>query len=96
MIRCSCLTTIIRNLSFVEDNEFLANNRWLLDTLVRILNCHHQDMHKSFDCESYLCQQDINKFTNCSNLINSDDKQLESSTDSISPVCFLYSTYTNN
>ncbi len=52
LIRCSCLTTIIRNLSFIEENEFLANDRCLLDILERILNCSHQDMHDIFDYES--------------------------------------------
>ncbi len=77
MIRCSCLTTIIRNLSFIEENEYLANDRCLLDILERILNCHHQDMHQIFDYESslYTC-------SNCSDLINIDDTQLESSLDS--------------
>jgi len=52
MIRCSCLTTIIRNLSFIEENEYLANDRCLLDLLERILNCHHQNMHQIFDYET--------------------------------------------
>ncbi len=51
LIRCSCLTTIIRNFSFIEENEFLANDHCLLNILEQILNCSHQDMHDIFDYE---------------------------------------------
>jgi hypothetical protein len=48
--RCACLTTIIRNLSFIVDNVHLANDHRLLDILQRILNCHHDRMHSIYDC----------------------------------------------
>jgi hypothetical protein len=77
MTRCSCLTTIIRNLSFIEENEYLANDRRLLDILERILNCHHQDMHQIFDYQSHVDQQYIDTCSNCYDMINIDDTQLE-------------------
>ncbi|CAF4841597.1 unnamed protein product [Rotaria sp. Silwood1] len=86
MIRCSCLTTIIRNLSFIEENEYLANDRRLLDIFERILSCHHQDLHKIFSYESYLHQQYFHTCPNCSDIINIDDTQLESSIDSTAQV----------
>lgn len=49
IVRCSCLATIVRNLSFIEENDFLANDRCLLDILERVLNCYHQEMHDVFD-----------------------------------------------
>jgi hypothetical protein len=67
MTRCSCLTTIIRNLSFIEENEYLANDRRLLDILERILNCQHQDMHKIFDYEH---QEYFQTCSNCSDWMN--------------------------
>ncbi|CAF1073191.1 unnamed protein product [Rotaria sordida] len=82
MIRCSCLTTIIRNLSFIEENEYLANDRRLLDIFERILNCHHQDMHRIFDYNFHLHQQYFHTCSNCSDTINIDDIQLESAIDS--------------
>ncbi|UJR10159.1 hypothetical protein I4U23_014375 [Adineta vaga] len=57
MIRSACLATIIRNLSFIEENEYLANDRCLVDILVRILNCHHETMHEIFDSNIYSHQQ---------------------------------------
>jgi hypothetical protein len=82
MIRTSCLTTIIRNLSFIEENQYLANDRRLLDILERILNCHHQDMHQIFDYESHSHQQYSHTCSNCSDMINIDDIPIESSTSS--------------
>jgi hypothetical protein len=72
MIRCSCLTTIIQNLSFIEKNEYLANDRCLLDILERILNCHHQIFH----------------YKSSMVLINIDDIQLESSINSTIQVVY--------
>ncbi|CAF2387690.1 unnamed protein product [Rotaria sp. Silwood2] len=86
MIRCSCLTTIIRNLSFIQENEYLANDRRLLDILERILNCHHQDMHRIFGYELHLHQQYFHTCSNCSDIINIDDTQLESFIDSTAQV----------
>ena len=78
MIRCSCLTTIIRNLSFIEENEYLANDRCLLDILERILRCHHQNMHQIFD---YQCKNYISTCSYCSDIVNVDDIQFELSID---------------
>ncbi|CAF0908058.1 unnamed protein product [Adineta ricciae] len=50
MIRCSCLSTIVRNLSFIEENDYLANDRYFIDILLEVLNCHHETMHQLFDC----------------------------------------------
>lgn len=47
--RCLCLSTIIRNLSFIDENHFLANNRCLNDLFERILNCQHDILHEIFD-----------------------------------------------
>ena len=82
MTRCSCLTTILRDLSFIEENEYLANDRCLLDILERILSCRHQYMHKIFDYESDLHQQYVHVCANCCDIIDVDETQLESSTDS--------------
>lgn len=49
--RSSCLATIIRNLSFMDENDYLANDRSLLDILERILNCSHDQMHDLFTDE---------------------------------------------
>ncbi len=76
IIRCSCLTTIIQNLSFIEKNEYLANDHCLLDILERILNCHHQNMHQIFHYKSSMV------------LINIDDTQLESSINSTIQVVY--------
>lgn len=73
MIRCSCLATIIRNLSFIEENDYLANDRCLVDILERILNCYHNDMHQIFDYESNLYTCSI-----CSDTMDTGDTQLES------------------
>ncbi|CAF4862279.1 unnamed protein product, partial [Rotaria magnacalcarata] len=83
MMRCSCLTTIVRNLSFIEENEYLANDRRLSDILKRILNCHHDEAHGIFDYELHSHEQCYDRCSNCLGIVNFDDKQLESSMDSI-------------
>ncbi|CAF1191784.1 unnamed protein product [Adineta steineri] len=78
MIRCSCLSTIIRNLSFIEENEYLANDRCLLDILERILNYSHYDMHKIFNYHSHVHENNFDTCSNCSNIINHDEITMES------------------
>lgn len=51
MIRCSTLTTIIRNLSFIEENIFLAHEYRLLDIFECILKSQHDLLHEHY---SYL------------------------------------------
>ncbi|CAF1478096.1 unnamed protein product [Adineta steineri] len=78
MIRCSCLSTIIRNLSFIEENEYLANDRCLLDILERILNYSHYDMHKIFNYHSHVHENNFDTCSNCSNIISDDKITMES------------------
>ena len=60
--RSSCLSTIIRNLSFIDENDYFANDRSLLDILERILNCSHDQMHDLFT-DDFTSDDFIERFT---------------------------------
>ena len=68
-MRCSSLATLVRNISFIDDNRYLANDRRLLDILQRILNVHHADMQ--------LDQQYNDTCPNCCAVL--DDEEMPSS-----------------
>ena len=59
MIRCSTLATIIRNLSFIEENLCLAHEYRLLDIFERILKYQHDLLHERYSYlpNDYLCTQ---------------------------------------
>ena len=63
--RSACLATIIRNLSFIDENDSLANDRCLLDILERILICSHDQMHDLFTDE-FSSEDFIERFTKSS------------------------------
>ena len=78
MIRCSLLTTIIRNLSFIEENLFLANEYRLLDILERVLNFQHDLLHPYLSSDE-LCWQ-------CTGIADVDDRSIDTSSSWSSPA----------
>ena len=76
--RCSCLAIILRNLSFIEENLYLANDRRVLDILQRILDCCHAEMHSSYDYHSSIDQRYTATCLDCSTMLNMDETTFDS------------------
>ena len=76
--RCSSLTTIVRNLSFIEENLSLANDRRVLDILERILNCCHAEMHNSYDYHSSIDVRYTETCSDCATMLNIDEISFDS------------------
>lgn len=76
--RCSSLTTIVRNVSFIEENLYLANDRRVLDILERILNCCHAEMHNSYDYHSSTDPRYTDTCSDCSTMLNIDETSFDS------------------
>ena len=70
--RCSSLTTIIRNLTFIDDNLFLANDHRLLDILERILKYQHDILHQNYEY-SY----DDQPCSHCIGIFDLDDRSAD-------------------
>jgi hypothetical protein len=89
--RCSSLTTIVRNLSFIEENLYLANDRRVLDVLERILNCCHAEMHSSYDYHSSVDPRYTETCSDCSTMLNMDDTSFDSmATNNVSRLVASY------
>ncbi|CAF0731628.1 unnamed protein product [Didymodactylos carnosus] len=77
MTRCTCISTIIRNLTFIDENEhYLANDKRLIDILERILILQHQQLHEKYEIENeqiqfescYMCTINLNKINSRNDL----------------------------